>query len=98
MASRTERIHTAGADQVSLDIVYDDITRIPSSYILRVGTGTKPLRFVSLNPNGTVRTNAVYQPGTTTTIPIPTTASLRYTLSLVGNRYVGYQYRIGFEA
>lgn len=56
---------------ITVDLTYDDATRILAQAVVAVPAGAPPVGFGLLKAGGTTIGAAVYQPGTTTTIPLP---------------------------
>jgi hypothetical protein len=66
---------------VSVVFAYDDTTRIVANVTVTLTAQAPPFRVIVYRPNRAVTRSEVFQPGTTTVIPLPTGAAQRTTLT-----------------
>lgn len=71
MAAKTVRLVNTTTVPITVDLTYDDVTRILAQAVVIVPPGLISPNPAGTAPGGTTIGAAVYQPGTTTTIPFP---------------------------
>lgn len=71
MAARAVRLVDTNDGHITVTINYDNATRVIASVTVAVKAGAAPVRFGLIKAGGTVVGAGTYQPGTTTTVPLP---------------------------